>query len=98
MLFSFVSQHLAAQEIVASCPYGQDNTNARMNQPKSQCEKHSGGKRMRGATKVGPCLTDAAPKDRSQRTARILTAMMPPERMRRQSSRFARPVEAYTPP
>jgi hypothetical protein len=40
---------------------------------------------------VGPCLTDAAPKDRSQRTARILTAMMPPERMRRQSSRLSWP-------
>src|ERR1700746_306215 len=91
MLFSFVSQHLAAQEIVASCPYGQDITNARMNQPKSQCEKHSGEKRTRGATKVGPCLTDAAPKDRSQRTARILTAMAPPERMRRQSSRHPWP-------
>src|ERR1700745_3082423 len=91
MLFSFVSQHLAAQEIVASCPYGQDITNARMNQPKSQCEKHRGEKRTRGATKVGPCLTDAAPKDRSQRTARILTAMMPPERMRPQSSRHSWP-------
>ena len=40
---------------------------------------------------MGPCLTDAAPKDRSQRTARILTAMMPPERMRRQSSRHSWP-------
>jgi hypothetical protein len=46
---------------------------------------------MQGATKVGPCLTDAAPKDRSQRTARILTAVMPPERMRRQSSRHSWP-------
>ena len=40
---------------------------------------------------MGPCLTDAAPKDRSQRTARISTAMMPPERMRRQSSRLSWP-------
>jgi len=40
---------------------------------------------------VGPCLTDVAPKDRSQRTARVLTAMMPPERMRRQSSRHSWP-------
>ena len=40
---------------------------------------------------MGPCLTDAAPKDRSQRTARVLTAMMPPERVRRQSSRLSWP-------
>jgi hypothetical protein len=40
---------------------------------------------------VGPCLTDAAPKDRSQRTARASTAMMPPGRMRRQSLRLSWP-------
>jgi hypothetical protein len=40
---------------------------------------------------VGPCLTDAAPKDRSQRTARLSTAMAPPERMRCQSSRLPWP-------
>src|SRR5262249_14644109 len=41
-------------------------------------ENHLCEKRTQGATEVGPCLTDAAPKDRSQRTARVLTAMMPP--------------------
>jgi hypothetical protein len=30
------------------------------------------GKPHAGATKVGPCPTDAAPEDRSQRTARVL--------------------------
>jgi hypothetical protein len=50
-----------------------------------------GNQDTRGAITVGPCLTDAAPKDRSQRTARILTAMAPPERMRRQSSRLSWP-------
>jgi len=67
-----------------------------LNQPVSQWDKHAQEnhlceKRTQGATEVGPCLTDAAPKDRSQRTARVLTAMMPPERMRRQSSRHSWP-------
>ena len=67
-----------------------------LNQPVSQWDKHARAnhlceKRTQGATEMGPCLTDAAPKDRSQRTARVLTAMMPPERMRRQSSRHSWP-------
>jgi hypothetical protein len=89
MFFSFVSQHLAAQEIVASRSFGQVNSDASMNQNRNA--KNTGGKNAQGATKVGPCLTDAAPKDRSQRTARISTAMMPPERMRRQSPRHSWP-------
>ncbi len=48
-------------------------------------------KQTQGATKVGPCLTDAAPKDRSQRTARVLTAMTLPERMQHQLSRLSWP-------
>jgi hypothetical protein len=63
-----------------------------MNQRKNRGAINTRGEKYtQGATKVGPCLTDAAPKDRSQRTARVLTAMMPPERMRRQSSRLSWP-------
>ena len=60
--------------------------NDKINERKTRSDKQT-----QGATKVGPCLTDAAPKDRSQRTARVLTAMTPPERMRHQSSRLSRP-------
>ena len=56
---------------------------AHRSKSKAQCAKEA-----QGATDVGPCLTDAAPKDRSERTARIMTAMMPPERVRPQSSRL----------
>src|ERR1700758_4662704 len=58
MFFSFVSQHLAAQEIVASRSFGQVNSDASMNQNRNA--KNTGGKNAQGATKVGPCRTDAA--------------------------------------
>src|SRR5262249_6993999 len=99
MLLPFVSQHSAAQEIAASCSYGQDvrcresmrginqtNRTAINTQRRLMHQKHA-----QGATEMGPCLTDAAPEDRSQRTARVLTAMMPPERMRLQSLRLSWP-------
>jgi len=62
----------------------EESINARVN-------KRNRNKHTQGATKVGPCLTDAAPKDRSQRTARVSTAMTSPERVRRQSSRLSWP-------
>ena len=89
LLFAIVSQHVATQKIATSCRAQSISTKSMRldrNEAGSQCVE-----KTRGATKVGPCLTDAAREDRSQRTARMLTAMMPPERMRDQSLRLCWP-------
>src|SRR5215472_15638515 len=82
LLFAGISQHRRLGKSGGGSSRNEFRRNAQI---KSQAQYANDAQ---GATEVGPCLTDAAPKDRSQRTARIMTAMIPPERMRHQSSRL----------